>query len=317
MKKENCACGVYGIFTPNGSAYVGSSVHIQQRFNEHRSMLSRQKHHSIRLQRAYNKHGDQLRYEILCECRPDELNQKEQEFINALGAKLNTTNFVNNVWASDEVRKKLTEVHQSKEWKESRRVIAKNSSTRWRSVECSNGKSYKNPTEAAMAFRARASGIKALLKTHQRGKLGEKFKYSDEEWKPELPAAERRLKTRVANGNLKHSEETRAKIRINKKGTRPSQKTVVIAAEKNSKAVIGVSIIDGAKVEYQSTKAAAEIHHGVSKRTAQSQICKCLCGAKNIAYGFKWAKSKRKEEERNAGLFDAETGSHREMAGHI
>ena len=41
----------------NGKVYVGSAVDIKSRFRWHRTFLEKGKHHSILLQRSYNKHG--------------------------------------------------------------------------------------------------------------------------------------------------------------------------------------------------------------------------------------------------------------------
>lgn len=50
----------------NGKIYVGSSVDSRKRFWEHRKMLRSNTHHSIALQRAWNKYGeDFFKFEVL------------------------------------------------------------------------------------------------------------------------------------------------------------------------------------------------------------------------------------------------------------
>lgn len=50
--------GVYEIVnTVNGKRYIGSAVQFKKRFAQHRQALARGDHHSIHLQRAWNKHG--------------------------------------------------------------------------------------------------------------------------------------------------------------------------------------------------------------------------------------------------------------------
>jgi len=296
MPRKHFTCGIYTITTPNNSVYVGSSAKIEQRFSEHRSLLKYNKHYSIKLQRAYNKHGDGLKFEIIHECKLSELNKKEQEYINKLNAKLNTTKFVNNVWTNDETRRKLTEIHKSKKWKEERSRIAKNISTRWRTVECSNGEIYKNLTDAAVAFGRRASFIKRLVKTHQKCTLGVKFKYADEEWKPETIAKYRAAEARKKNGNTTYSEESKEKMRKAKIGYKPSQKTILASIIVNTIPIYGISLKDNGRVEYASTKEAALNHYKTSVEGARSGIYRCISGRRKSAYGYKWYKSKQKQE---------------------
>jgi len=50
--------GLYAIVNVNNNmAYVGSSNDIKRRIKEHKTQLNKNKHHSIRLQRAWNKYG--------------------------------------------------------------------------------------------------------------------------------------------------------------------------------------------------------------------------------------------------------------------
>lgn len=60
--------GIYliqSISTPN-RVYVGSGININKRWNRHRVLLRRNKHHSPLLQRHYNKYGeDDLVFEII------------------------------------------------------------------------------------------------------------------------------------------------------------------------------------------------------------------------------------------------------------
>jgi group I intron endonuclease len=51
--------GIYKITcTANDKIYIGSSAHMRQRWNEHRSYLQRGKHHNRHLQFAWNKYGE-------------------------------------------------------------------------------------------------------------------------------------------------------------------------------------------------------------------------------------------------------------------
>lgn len=77
-------CGIYGIFnTVTGKCYIGSSVQIIQRYKHgHLSRLRRNCHHSIKLQRSFNKHGENaFRLCILVVCGRDELEAEENRLI--------------------------------------------------------------------------------------------------------------------------------------------------------------------------------------------------------------------------------------------
>jgi predicted GIY-YIG superfamily endonuclease len=50
--------GIYYIKNiTNNKLYIGSSKDILKRFYEHKRLLRHNKHHSIRLQRAWDKYG--------------------------------------------------------------------------------------------------------------------------------------------------------------------------------------------------------------------------------------------------------------------
>lgn len=76
--------GIYKITNiENNKVYIGSSKDIYQRWTRHRSDLSKNKHHSIHLQRAWNKFGEnKFIFEILEECPDTILFEKEQEWYN-------------------------------------------------------------------------------------------------------------------------------------------------------------------------------------------------------------------------------------------
>jgi len=76
--------GIYAIVNKvTGKKYIGSAVNLQQRWRVHRHELRKGIHHSVVLQRAYNKYGeDNLEYSVLEYCSPDELIIREQKYID-------------------------------------------------------------------------------------------------------------------------------------------------------------------------------------------------------------------------------------------
>jgi group I intron endonuclease len=78
--------GVYQIRNiENNKIYVGSAVNFKSRWELHRSCLKNNKHHSIHLQRAWNKHGeDNFVFEILEVVERQFLLEVEQSFLDNL-----------------------------------------------------------------------------------------------------------------------------------------------------------------------------------------------------------------------------------------
>jgi group I intron endonuclease len=77
--------GIYLIKnTINNKLYVGSAVNIDKRWKEHKRYLNRGKHHSILLQRAWDKYGEQtFKFEILEEVsNPEHLLAYEQVYLD-------------------------------------------------------------------------------------------------------------------------------------------------------------------------------------------------------------------------------------------
>lgn len=87
--------GVYKIYCKgNDQFYIGSSVNIEARWEYHKSQLKRGVHHSLYLQRSYNKYGeDSLIYSVIVElkeCNESELRDLEYYYIKKLSPKFNS-----------------------------------------------------------------------------------------------------------------------------------------------------------------------------------------------------------------------------------
>ncbi len=76
--------GVYKITNiVNNKCYIGSSYDIHIRFNRHINDLKGQKHHSILLQRAFNKYGiENFIFETILNCAVEETIQVEQYLLD-------------------------------------------------------------------------------------------------------------------------------------------------------------------------------------------------------------------------------------------
>jgi len=88
---ENKA-GVYKIesIINNKRIYIGSSITILNRKWQHLSSLRRNKHHSKKLQRHFNKYGeDDLVFSVVLYCEVEEVLQKEQEYLDLFSPYFN------------------------------------------------------------------------------------------------------------------------------------------------------------------------------------------------------------------------------------
>jgi group I intron endonuclease len=87
----NGESGVYIIRnTVSGKRYVGSAVHLRKRIVNHRSDLSRGKHHNKPLTMAWEKYGPiAFVAELLEYCQKDRLYEVEQKWIDALKPEYN------------------------------------------------------------------------------------------------------------------------------------------------------------------------------------------------------------------------------------
>jgi hypothetical protein len=87
MNNENLnCCGVYKIInTINENYYIGSSHNIKTRIRKHFELLKRNKHHSIHLQNAYNKYGENVfTVEVLETCDKKNILSVEQKHLDTI-----------------------------------------------------------------------------------------------------------------------------------------------------------------------------------------------------------------------------------------
>lgn len=84
-------CGIYKIVNVyNEKSYIGSSIDIHDRWLVHRKSLNRGNHHSIKLQRAWNKYGeDSFVFIILETCNSEFLLDREEYYLISQEPKYN------------------------------------------------------------------------------------------------------------------------------------------------------------------------------------------------------------------------------------
>jgi group I intron endonuclease len=76
-------CGIYKIINLKiNKFYLGSSVNIEKRLTQHICDLRANRHHSVYLQRCYNKPGEYcFKLEIVELCEETSLKEKEQKYL--------------------------------------------------------------------------------------------------------------------------------------------------------------------------------------------------------------------------------------------
>lgn len=82
--------GIYAITNKtNGKMYIGQSGDLHHRLTAHRSYLRRGAHHNRHLQASWNKYGeDNFEFSVLEECGLEELDSKEQYYIDKFNSML-------------------------------------------------------------------------------------------------------------------------------------------------------------------------------------------------------------------------------------
>ena len=122
--------GVYQIYnTVNGKRYIGSSIHIEQRFKEHLRNLRANKHVNAHLQSAWNKYGEHsFILEEIELCEPDQCLKVEQEYIDYYHAADRKFGYNIDPYAdhtgntlSEETRKKISEKAKGRKWSKEQR----------------------------------------------------------------------------------------------------------------------------------------------------------------------------------------------------
>src|SRR5690606_27498406 len=137
LRLEHMDSGIYIISMHNGRVYIGSSNRLSKRKNEHFSKLSNGKHHSIALQKAYDKYKV-FNYLVIERCSVDKLIEREQFWID--NSKLiwnkrilNGSKIAGRPDYSDEMRAKMSKSAKNKPKisEETRRKISENSRKMW------------------------------------------------------------------------------------------------------------------------------------------------------------------------------------------
>lgn len=119
--------GVYAIRSVSGNEYVGSARDVAARWATHRSELNADKHHCHALQKAWIKYGPGgFVFELLEECGPELLREREQHHLDERGAVYNSARLVDrpSELNRQKARKRAKETLSKIPWTEERRAKA-------------------------------------------------------------------------------------------------------------------------------------------------------------------------------------------------
>lgn len=92
-RKFDKLCCVYQIINIlNNKKYIGGTVNLRQRRKEHLGDLRTNKHHSIKLQEAFNEFGENnFKFEPLAKSTKEYLKRMEQWFLDVVNPEYNTS----------------------------------------------------------------------------------------------------------------------------------------------------------------------------------------------------------------------------------
>lgn len=126
-------CGIYWIRnTINENCYIGSSCEIEKRWVEHKRTLNKKEHHSVVLQRAWNKYGaDKFVFEVILECEKDILLKEEQIFFDIFKPKYNSSKLAvsGGYERTAEIKLKMSNAHKGKKLSEEHKAKIKKAIT--------------------------------------------------------------------------------------------------------------------------------------------------------------------------------------------
>jgi group I intron endonuclease len=163
-------CGIYFLKSQSGKMYVGSSIRAEKRCIQHLSDLRSNRHPSRRLSKAFVKYrGEGFEFGLLEECLPEQLEEREQFWIDKLKPRYNSR-----LRADSNRGLRMTEAERAAHSGHLKRMIANNPDFREHLIE-QNELNWANPEKKA----ARVAAIKAAWTPEKRAGVSLKQKGID------------------------------------------------------------------------------------------------------------------------------------------
>ncbi len=222
--------GIYEIVnTVNGHRYIGSSSNIYHRWGQHKRALINSYHHSLYLQRAWNKYGEKsFKFNILEYCFPFFLIPREQHYLDTMPHQYNISPTAgSNIGApvSKETRAKLSAISKER-WKSPEyranfikkiKGIVVSQETRDKISKANLGRKVSPEARAKISEASKGK----VMSTEARAKMSA--------WQKGVPKKPMSLETKKKMSSfrtgMKYSDETKAKMSAGKKGKKASEET--------------------------------------------------------------------------------------------
>jgi len=202
--------GIYKITnTKNQKVYIGSAKDINCRWCQHKTSLLKGNHHSIKLQRSYNIHGDVFIYDIIEECDIDQLIIREQHYIDLFDSYKNGYNSVPMAHSN------LGMKHSD----ETKEILRKSSMGNKNMLNKKHTKETKNKISEKLKGKPLSEETKVKMSKSGKGRI---------------VTEETRIKIRLGNLGKKLSEEAKHKISLSKIGKKQSKETIENRVRKNT-----------------------------------------------------------------------------------
>ena len=264
--------------TVNGKQYVGQTVNIRKREKQWNSIG----HYAGKaIDAARKKYGiEAFDFEILMECKDEELNQWEMYYIEKLNTKVpygyNMTDGgdgKNGCPVSEETRKRLSESHKGKQtWCKGRHPSEE---TRKKMSKAQKGR--KHTEESKKKISESRKGEKHWL-------YG---KHPSEETIKKLSEARKGEKNHFYGKH--HTQESKEKMSESLKGRKQSEETKLKRNEKLRNGKCSKPVL---QINKNTNEVIAEFPsmHQVQRELGflQGNIGSCCRGERTSAYGFKW-----------------------------
>lgn len=260
--------GIYKITnTLNGKIYIGSAVCFYKRKISHFDALRKNKHHSILLQRSFNKYGESnFTFKIL-ELVEDKtrLIPREQFYLDLLKPEYNICKVAGSTLGLKKTQESIKRQLETKKLKgnlnsntlESARKQSILMKQRWQENKYTHLDQHRKLPHSEERRRKNSESKKGILKS--------------EEHKRNLSIAKLKLKFR-------HSEETKRNIseRNKKLGLKPPPQPKIKIVQLDLRTNLPIKIWDSSK------EAAKDINR------SSTTICLCLKGIQKSCGGFGW-----------------------------
>ena len=207
--------GVYRIINiKTNKSYIGSAVNIKDRWCQHKKSLSKGNHHSIKLQRSYNKYGENnFIFEVIEECQKESLIIREQFYIDLFDSYKNGYNSVPRAGSNLGMK-------HSNETKEKLRQSSTGNKNRL-------GMTFSDESKKKISEKLKGRPLSEETKNKMKGRIpwnkgGKMSKETKEKMKGRITSEETRKKLSLSHLGKKQSKETienRVKLNTGKKRT--------------------------------------------------------------------------------------------------